>query len=102
MPHLARNADGDQLLFIHEGQGDLFCDFGHLAYREGDYILLPRGTMWRLEPSADDRAADRGHQRQLQAAGARPARPHAIFDPAVLDTPKIDDAFRAQRDGEWR
>ena len=24
-----------------------------------------------------------------------------IFDPAVLDTPKLDDAFRAQRDGEW-
>ena len=24
--------------------------------------------------------------------------PHAIFDPAVLETPKIDDAFRAQQD----
>ena len=31
MPELARNSDGDQLLFIHEGAGDLFCDYGHLV-----------------------------------------------------------------------
>ena len=36
MPHLVRNADGDLLLFIHEGAGELFCDFGHLSYRDGD------------------------------------------------------------------
>ena len=52
MPALARNADGDQLLFIHQGQGDLFCDYGHLTYGAGDYLYLPRGTMWRLAPSA--------------------------------------------------
>ena len=72
MPMLARNADGDLLLFIHEGAGDLFCDFGHLTYRDGDYLLLPRGTMWRLEPAAPTTvAADRGDQFALQAAGAR-------------------------------
>ena len=32
MPALARNADGDQLLFVHDGAGELFCDFGHLAF----------------------------------------------------------------------
>ena len=31
MPALARNADGDQLLFVHEGAGDLFSDFGRIA-----------------------------------------------------------------------
>src|SRR5580692_4878185 len=52
MRGLARNADGDELLFVHAGEGDLFCDFGHLSYREGDYIVLPRGTMWRIAPKA--------------------------------------------------
>ncbi|GER00512.1 hypothetical protein JCM17845_11350 [Iodidimonas gelatinilytica] len=29
--------------------------------------------------------------------------PHAIFDPAILDTPRIDDAFKAQQtEDEWR
>ena len=33
MDHLARNGDGDELLFVHEGAGDLYCDYGHLAFR---------------------------------------------------------------------
>jgi homogentisate 1,2-dioxygenase len=51
MTELARNSDGDQLLFIHEGAGELFCDYGRLEYRDGDYLVIPRGTMWRLSPS---------------------------------------------------
>ena len=50
MDHLDRNADGDELIFLHEGPGELFCDFGYLSIGEGDYVVLPRGTMWRLEP----------------------------------------------------
>jgi homogentisate 1,2-dioxygenase len=102
MPHLVRDADGDLLLFIHEGAGDLFCDFGHLTYREGDYILLPRGTMWRLEPTA----ATTAYQIEARNGGYKlPDRgllgPHAQFDPAILETPSLDDAFRRQREGEW-
>src|SRR5262249_8615244 len=49
MDHLARNGDGEELLFVHRGRGELFCDFGHLSFRTGDYIMVPRGTMWRLD-----------------------------------------------------
>ncbi|NMV21955.1 homogentisate 1,2-dioxygenase, partial [Vibrio parahaemolyticus] len=30
MDFLVRNADGDELLFIHQGTADLYCDYGHL------------------------------------------------------------------------
>lgn len=105
MPALARNADGDTLLFVHAGRGDLFCDFGHLAFATGDYLYLPRGTMWRLSPEHDAAFL------VIQASGTHfllPDRgvlgPHAIFDPAVLDTPRIDADFKAQQDepGEFR
>ncbi len=104
MPALARNADGDELLFVHSGEGDLFCDFGHLPYREGDYLLLPRGTMWRLEPKM------RTVTLLIEATNCSyklPDRgllgPHAIFDPAILDTPKLDEQFRSQVDErEWK
>ncbi|HXV74029.1 MAG TPA: hypothetical protein VD713_04805, partial [Sphingomonadales bacterium] len=43
MDHLVRNSDGDEILFVHEGEGELYCDFGHLTYRDGDYVVLPRG-----------------------------------------------------------
>jgi homogentisate 1,2-dioxygenase len=105
MQTLARNGDGDQLLFIHAGKGDLYCDFGHLAYEPGDYIILPRGTMWRLAP--DDETA----VLMIEATNTHytlPDKglvgPHAIFDPAMLDVPEMDDAFRDQQAeaGEWR
>jgi homogentisate 1,2-dioxygenase len=98
MPALARNADGDQLLFVHQGAGDLFSDFGRIAYRAGDYLYLPRGTMWRLAPSEATAIL------MIQATNTHyklPDRglmgPHALFDPALLDTPVMDEAFRAHQ-----
>ena len=102
--HLVRNGDGDMILFVHDGSGDLFCDFGHLEYRDGDYILLPRSTMWRLAPAAKTtllmieatndsfRLPDKG------MLGA-----HALFDPAMLDVPRINEKFKAQQnEKEWK
>ena len=98
MPALARNADGDQLLFVHAGAGDLFCDYGRIAYEAGDYIVLPRGTMWRLRPSAPTAVL------MIEATNSHYTLPdkgllggHAVFDPAVLDTPAMDEAFRAHQ-----
>lgn len=101
MTHLARNADGDDCLFVHEGAGALFCDYGHLRFRDGDYIVLPRGTTWRVEcdgPAVFLMIQATGGAFRLPDKGL--AGPHAIFDPAMLDTPAIDDAFRAQQDEE--
>jgi len=98
MAHLARNGDGDELLFVHAGSGELYCDFGRLTYREGDYIVLPRGTMWRLVP---ERFTSLMLVEATNAAYGLPDKgllgPHAIFDPAVLETPAMDEAFRAQQ-----
>lgn len=98
MPSLDRNGDGDQILFVHRGAGDFFCDFGHLAIGQGDYVVIPRGTMWRIAPT---------EPMQILAVEATNSSytlpdkgllgPHAIFDPAVMDTPEIDEAFLAQQ-----
>ncbi len=98
MSQLVRNADGDQLLFVHAGRGALFCDHGHLPFRDGDYLLLPRGSAWRIEPVEPLRIL------LLEATGQRLGLPdrgllcqHALFDPDVLETPRLDEAFDAQR-----
>jgi len=94
MPALARNADGDQLLFIHQGTADLFCDYGHLAIEAGDYIVLPRGTMWRLSPSAPlDILMVEATNTHYTLPDKGLVGPHAIFDPAMLDAPKLNDAI---------
>ena len=98
MDHLARNADGDELIFIHTGHGRLFCDYGHMTFRAGDYLLLPRSTMWRIEcdePVTALLIEATGSSYQLPDRGI--LGKHAQFDQAVLETPRIDDAFRAQQ-----
>jgi len=105
MDHLARNGDGDELMFVHRGHGDLFCDYGHLAIKEGDYVVLPRSTMWRVEAALPITAL------LIEATNSSYMLPdrgmvgqHAIFDPAVLEVPALDAAFEAQQadDGPWR
>lgn len=97
MPHLVRNGDGDELLFIHQGQAELYCDYGHLTISEGDYVLLPRGTMWRVDTVSLQALL-------IEATNSHYGLPdkgllghHAIFDPAVLMAPQINDAFKARQ-----
>ncbi len=98
MTDLVRNADGDELLFVHEGAGDLYCDWGHLTYSEGDYIMLPRSAMWRLEPKEATtllliEATNDSYRLPDKGLVGR----HAIFDPGCLVHPKLDAAFEAQK-----
>jgi homogentisate 1,2-dioxygenase len=44
-----KNADGDELIFVHEGEGTLQTMFGSIDYVKGDYLLIPRGTVYQLE-----------------------------------------------------
>jgi homogentisate 1,2-dioxygenase len=98
MPALARNADGDQLLFVHQGQGELFCDYGRLPFTAGDYLYLPRGAMWRLAPEGPAALLT------IECVGGHFTLPergllghHAQFDPAMLATPHMDEVFRAHQ-----
>ncbi len=43
-----KNADADELLFIHEGSGKLLTAYGELAFAYGDYLIIPRGTVYQL------------------------------------------------------
>jgi homogentisate 1,2-dioxygenase len=97
MERLVRNSDGDELVFLHQGTADFYCDYGHLVLQAGDYLVIPRGTVWRLAHKSPVEAL------LIEATGSAyglPDKgllgPHAIFDPAVLDVPALDEAFEAQ------
>lgn len=97
MDHLVRNADGDDLLFIHQGSAEFFCDYGHFSVMEGDYVVIPRSTNWRLtphEPMFILMIENTDGEYDLPDKGL--VGRHAIFDPAVLEVPKIDKQFQAQ------
>lgn len=44
-----KNADADELIFVHEGKGKLSTAYGELNFYFGDYIHIPRGTIYQIE-----------------------------------------------------
>jgi len=55
MHYFFRNGEGDEVIFVHEGSGTLETIFGDLPYKEGDYIVIPRGTTYRFDPKGAQR-----------------------------------------------
>jgi homogentisate 1,2-dioxygenase len=47
-----RNGEADELLFFHDGSGTFESVFGTLRYGPGDYLVIPIGTTWRIDPDA--------------------------------------------------
>jgi homogentisate 1,2-dioxygenase len=43
-----RNGEGDEVLFVQAGSGELETQFGTLPYRRHDYVVIPRGTTYRV------------------------------------------------------
>ena len=98
-PEFLRNADGDELHFVHAGTGTLRTEYGPLSYRAGDYLLVPRGTTYRFE------CGDPTDTLVIEAFDSSLALPdrgllgrHALFDPAVVEVP---EAEAVDEDGEF-
>ncbi len=44
-----RNAYADEVIFVHEGQGTLYSEYGALDVKKWDYLIIPRGTTFQLK-----------------------------------------------------
>jgi len=44
-----KNADADEIIFVHEGNGVLKTMYGILHFGYGDYLVIPRGTIYQIE-----------------------------------------------------
>ncbi len=112
-PWFLRDADGDLCYFVHQGAGVLETDYGPLRYRDGDFLVLPKGTAHRVVPDDGNGAAEtflyavesRGEYR-LPDKGLLGR--HALFDPGVIETPEPDPhdqegefEVRVKRGGEY-
>ena len=49
MDYFYKNAEGDEVLFVHDGKGALISQFGRLEIRQGDYVVIPRTVIYKLE-----------------------------------------------------
>ena len=44
-----KNSQADEVIFIHEGSGTLKTGFGKIKFEYGDYLVIPRGTIYQME-----------------------------------------------------
>jgi homogentisate 1,2-dioxygenase len=49
-----KNADADELLFIHRGTGKLRTQLGNISFEYGDYLIIPRGIIYQIEFDTQD------------------------------------------------
>lgn len=103
MVSFVRNADGDEIHFIHQGVGSFETDYGVLPFEPGDYVLIPKGTTYRVH-------IDHGLARSLLLETPVPVSlpdrgllgQQALFDKGVLVVPELATMTSAQPDGrEW-
>jgi len=49
-----KNADADEMIFVHEGSGKLLTQYGEIAFGYGDYVVVPRGTIYQIQFNTTD------------------------------------------------
>ncbi len=49
-----KNADADEMIFVHKGSGNLYTMYGTLPFKYGDYIIIPRGTVYKIAFDSED------------------------------------------------
>ena len=89
MPSFVRNADGDEVQFVHAGRGRFETDYGVLAYEPGDYVVIPKGTTYRI-------LVESGPSLFLIVETPTPVElpergllgHHALFDKGILTAPE--------------
>jgi len=49
-----KNADADEMLFIHKGSGTLRTMMGNIKFVYGDYLIIPRGIIYQIDFDTKD------------------------------------------------
>jgi homogentisate 1,2-dioxygenase len=49
-----KNADADELIFVHRGKGTLRTQLGNIPFEYGDYLIIPRGIIYQIDFETSD------------------------------------------------
>jgi homogentisate 1,2-dioxygenase len=100
-----RNGEGDEVLFVMEGSGTVHTVFGRLPFRKHDYIVIPRGTTYRIELDPGEQwwitfhtpgeieTPNRYRNRYGQLLEHAPYSHRDFHPPEVLDTVRERDQY---------
>jgi homogentisate 1,2-dioxygenase len=90
LPYYLRNLDGDTVILVLYGSGQMVSDFGKLPYGPREYLVIPKGTNYRLVPDDVDHLAYFIETTSPVLVGDRRMLGHFLpFDTAVLEVPTL-------------
>ncbi|MEV4641988.1 homogentisate 1,2-dioxygenase [Actinoplanes sp. NPDC049548] len=101
-PYYTRNTDGDVTVLVQHGSGRLVCDYGILDYGPLEYLVIPKGTNYKLIPQDGETLA---YLIETTSSIRIPERgllgQFLPFDTGVLDIPQLPSQAPADEPGEW-
>src|SRR3954469_18423218 len=77
MDYHYRNGQGDELVFVDQGEGRIESLFGMLPFRRGDYLVIPIGTTYRIvfdTPAVTDLPQRTQRSQRMENAGSASVR----------------------------
>jgi homogentisate 1,2-dioxygenase len=83
-----RNADFDELYFIHEGTGTIETVYGPLKYVKGDYITIPRGTTYKVYIDTPSKLLKVESNSEFEQPERGLLGPNALYDQTAIETPE--------------
>lgn len=83
-----RNGDYDELLFIHDGEGRIETIYGHIPYQKGDYIVIPRGTTYKLYRKSDTKLLKIESSGEFEEPSRGLLGPNALYDQTAKFIPE--------------
>lgn len=83
-----RNADFDELFFIHDGTGTIETVYGPIEYVKGDYIIIPRGTTYKLYLKTKTKVFKVESNSEFEQPTRGILGPNALYDQTAISTPE--------------
>ena len=91
-----RNADCDEMYFIHDGTGQIETSYGAIPYKKGDYIIIPRGTTYKTYLTTPTKFLKVESNSEFEQPTRGILGPNALYDQTAIFTPELLNALVCQ------
>lgn len=86
-----RNADYDELYFIHAGDGRFETSYGHVPFTKGDYVIIPRGTTYKMFIDSAAKILKIESQSEFEQPSRGILGPNALYDQTAIFVPEAKE-----------
>ena len=93
-----RNADHDEMLFIHEGEGHIETTYGHVPFVKGDYIIIPRGTTYKTYLTKSCKILKVESKSEFEEPSRGILGPNALYDQTAKFVPEAAVGSEQERE----